>query len=459
MEIKTSDTRFAITQVTNLSPDTPPPVFKLGEILSAHVIAKHPPDLYTVQIGRQALQVRTDQPLQGGETIKLEVTSLGPQLELKPVSARTAENAIAQAVRQLLPQQGPLNDLLTNLAQIGKMSVLPDAGGRANVVTDQLASLARQLLSQLPTAKQAGSAEGLKRILLDSGFFLEHKLLNPSSGTNAFRAELDHDMKAALLRFAEALRKSGSKGQPVTPVQTTAGEGDDIEAALHMKSAPNDLAGKPVRPNLPTGLGAYAETAHALRAGALPAGNERSSFPPLRAHRLQPAPPAAPSISESMDIAKIMDELLRQTESSLSRMQLQQLSTLPTADDPKPVWTFEIPLRNEDRADVIQLRIGQEQSSKQDGSLQKVWSISLAFELEALGPVYANVRLLGQHVTASLWAERSATNGLFREHLETLRRHLTGHGLVTGDINCYHGKPPQPEQASAGSGAFLDTQA
>lgn len=458
MEIKASDIRFSIIQAPGAGPQIPAPVFRLGEILSAYIVSKQPPDQYTLQIGSHAVQARSDQPLTPGQTLRLEVATLHPQLELKIVTAATAEHAVAQAARQLLPQQGPLNALLSNLALITTMPLAAEAAGRSN--TDRLAALVRQFFSQIPSAKQASSADGLKRILLDSGLFLEHKLLQPPSGAD-LDAALNHDLKAALLRFAEALRKSDVAGRPVSPGQPAAGDGGDIDDAFPLKSPADAMTAKSAQPAtsggsgvstqppVPGGSQKYAPALHL---------DERAHFPPLRSHRLQPLPALAPSVAPGMNEREILDELLRQAESSLSRMQLQQLSVLPTREEPHPVWTFEIPLRRDAGADVLQLRIEQERPGSRE-AMQRIWNVTLAFDLDALGPVYASVRLQDRHVSANLWVECAATQSLFREHLDTLRRHMQDHGLLTGDINCHHGKPPQPPSPAAGRGSFLDTQA
>ena len=132
-------------------------------------------------------------------------------------------------------------------------------------------------------------------------------------------------------------------------------------------------------------------------------------------------------------------------------MQLHQLNSLCGEEGAKPVWSMEIPVRRGEQMDVWSLRI-EEDSSGPSQTPAKRWCISLAFELEVLGPVHTRLTLQSGKVSASLWAERERTAALIGQHVDDLRQMLDGAGLSVGDVLCVHGHPPEvPEEPSQSS--------
>ena len=76
-------------------------------------------------------------------------------------------------------------------------------------------------------------------------------------------------------------------------------------------------------------------------------------------------------------------------ESALARIQLGQLASLPT-DQNNAIWMLEVPVRLQERTDLVQMKIKRD-GSKNANPEQQTWSIDIAFDLENLGEPRARI--------------------------------------------------------------------
>jgi len=163
--------------------------------------------------------------------------------------------------------------------------------------------------------------------------------------------------------------------------------------------------------------------------------------PPLRGSQPRPQPRVQVRTESNPAPAPVRQQLARQVESALARVQLSQLASLPAAGGDGVQWLLELPVRGEGYADIFQLRLDQQQRQAESGG-RPVWQVTLAFELPELGPVHARIRFDGEAVSTYFWSERGATADLFNGALEALRRDLRQAGLSVGELVCRHGVYP-----------------
>lgn len=239
-----------------------PVALQPGAVVSARVLHVADSGQVQINIGGQALTVRSEVPLQPGQTLQLSVsqTADGVRLAVVPQQAATANPAqlaaamlsgdaalreaalaakginLASLASQLpapsvalssaltLPEtvvvsntaqaaaarQGSLAQLFANLDAID-LSTLPP----------QLQAAVTQLKAQRPALTAALSAADLKQAFQASGLFMEATL---ASGTSA--ATVATDLKAALMQLRQALTSTlataGNVGGATTNAQAAA---------------------------------------------------------------------------------------------------------------------------------------------------------------------------------------------------------------------------------------------
>jgi hypothetical protein len=155
------------------------------------------------------------------------------------------------------------------------------------------------------------------------------------------------------------------------------------------------------------------------------------------------AQPTVPASLAALSHSGAAAELTRQTEGALARLQLNQLTSLPTTEHPAPLWTLELPLRHNGRADLLHMRIEQDQTAKRSNTQNASWTVSLGLDLDGLGPLHARITLAGERVSTTLWAERGETVALLDKHIDELYHGLARAGLKTDTIRCQQGEPPR----------------
>jgi hypothetical protein len=154
--------------------------------------------------------------------------------------------------------------------------------------------------------------------------------------------------------------------------------------------------------------------------------------------------------------SQIMDELLHHVNGAIARLQVNQISTMANKDNTAPVLSVEVPLYVEDRIDVIQINIFQDQQSHTD-EIQGRWSVSLSMELEQLGIIYATATISQKQVWTTLWAEQQSTVDIINQHLQELNRGYNEAGLNIGATHCRLGTPPPSVKKSPM--AYIDDNA
>ncbi len=382
--MKTPGPTSGIPQQLGPSGGTPTANWRTGQLLQA-TVAESSAGKVVLTIGHRQVSAETSLPLDQGQRLTLQVHSLGKQPVLRILSSSGAA-PLAAAIRLLLPRQGAMTPLLSSITQLAAAPHSP--------LPPLVNALLRSLLRQLPTVETASNAPGLKQALAESGIFLERHLLQAAGADGA---AVGPDLKANLLRLLQLLRN--------WPGQ--------------------DNASGPARGRSPDTSG--------------------SAPPPLRGA----SPAVQPAIQASLDLlnrfGQLRGELLQQVEAALARLQLNQLAGVPRDGERGLLeWLFELPIRRGDDLDLWSLRVFRDlRGQPKSGHGQTTeWSVQLAFDLPALGPMQARLRLAGQRVSTRFWAERPATLPLLRQHLSELRETLLQTGLEVGELDCQAGPMP-----------------
>jgi hypothetical protein len=180
---------------------------------------------------------------------------------------------------------------------------------------------------------------------------------------------------------------------------------------------------------------------------------------PVSAHKI-----VASSLVNESDKEKIISTLSRESEQAVERLKLHQISSLPErlngSEAPQTrQYNFEIPIalngQYGQQTAMAGFRIEQEKKrNPKTGEPTDVWGIRFAIDADVLGPVHAHVRLAGQTISVSLWAEESATHRFFVQSMPMLEAALSENALEIGELRAFNGKPAEPRTAPAGH--FLD---
>ncbi|MCC5857886.1 MAG: flagellar hook-length control protein FliK [Ectothiorhodospiraceae bacterium] len=362
----------------------------------------------------QVLQALVREPTAGGQTrlaIGNRVITLDGIAQLPPGERlRVRVESLAPQLRlQLLPRSSPdgtsrpdaLRELLPR--QQGVNGLLAGAAmvrsdpARLQALPAGVRDALGELWNRLPDAARVQHPEGLRQALQNSGLLFEQRLAGIAHGllpTNA----VDGDMKGQLARLLNRMFQA-------------------------LTAPPNPL----------------------------PAGER----PPSGTGPGQPVRPVSISLPPPAQGTEMLAELARHTEGALARIQTLQINLL-AADGGFPWWA-EVPVRDGDETDVLQLGVNRDGD---DSEGDQSWTVQLSFDFRDWGAVHCTITLQGGRVGTSWWAEQAATARLIDGHLHLLQERLGELGLTVGGMRCVHGSPPHPgSQPPTEGGGLIDERA
>jgi hypothetical protein len=347
---------------------------------------------------RVAVQLSQPLPANIGQQLKLEVVTPGAIAALKILTPSTPVENIPQALRTTLPQQAPLAPLLTNLAFIAKANTVLPAGPRISPPLPQpVVEMTRAIIDHLPRTDTITTANGIKQAVAQSGLFLE-------------------------ARLAQTLQQSLQQPLPAS-LQQQAANSPGAQISIDFKGGL---------------LGLLASLLDIIK--SMPSANTA----PKNAPTLPSS--ASASSTQTMNLQQTLTELRRHVEGGLARLQLNQLVSSAPEEDGKRGWVTELPVRNGENIDLIQLHI---EKDKGRGAKKKtaLWTVALSLELKGLGPVQARVSLAGNIINTSFWTENPQATEFIQENLQTLKHRYHEVGLAVGTLNAHKGQAPMPTSA------------
>jgi hypothetical protein len=382
-----------------------------GQILHASVLTPTSQNSVKLQIGLAELVARTQVPFTPGQRITLDVVKTGVLPELRVLMQAETRHFQAEALRAALPKQMPLPRFFDNLRTLtntlaNNVPIPPFS----KAVATPAEGLKSALLPMLSSAQQPSQSNKLNMEILQT--------LRNLAGSESLQKIGDRLGPELVNRIKTVLENPPSRNQVVSPPLL---KKFILESGLFMepKLATGQAPGPDLKSNLLTLL-------FHLR-GQI----EELMAPEQRTIPTENRPPTSPL---DAGISKLLNQLLRQTEGSLARIQLNQLSSMPAEEGARQVWQLDIPVKHPEGFDNFQLRIEREQSHSEKKGAQHRWRLSLHFDLDPLGPVQAQITLLGEEVSALFLTERKESATLIEQQLTSLEQAFSRAGLKVGHL-------------------------
>lgn len=462
-------------QLNRLSVDAS--LFKVGKILSG-MIGQNTQG-YTLLLAKGAeIPIKTQLPLTKGEVLNFRVAEASgdtivlklqaPPQKMSSQGATPEQVLVQNALKQAIPKQGSYSPLLSNLNQIRAQN--PEQ------LQQNLKQASTKLIESLPTLKQTTDPEGLKQAIKNSGIFLEAKLASAAKGNANSSAQLQGDLKANLLKLYSALSKQLARDQGAAAQKQVPTEGKQAaqqnpiytiqhhsgHKALHTqqqiqqliqqhaqqpnvgKPATPTQAQVPTQPPLPQTQPQQQATPNNPYANAAYLdGSQHKGQIPFPAKGQFPRPQAAqgPNI-DLLNTEATQQKITSQVEASLSRMQLNQIASLPVGNQEgvNMTWLLDVPIRSESRTDIMQMAIEERDAHDPDAPEDmKQWHINLAIDLEHTGPMQASIRLYGKKIQVDVWSEDPDAHFLVKSELRDLRQELEKHEFEVDELNAHVG--------------------
>jgi hypothetical protein len=298
-----------------------------------------------------------------------------------PANGSAADDPVtSDALRRHVPRQASPAPLMSNLGWIAR------GNSGAESLPAPVAQAVNRLWQALPDTQMLTDPKGLQSAIARSGTFLEAALAGKAADSLATGAAVITDLKALMLDLSRVLRDHGARPS---------------SAMTDSSPAPAPVPG---------------------------ANGPLASLP------------AAPATLAVLDTPnQQMNELARQTEGALSRLTTVQITN--TGQDPTAQsMLFELPVRHEDRASMVRLRIDRD-GARRNGSSADSWTVEAAMDLGAIGSLHARVTLHGHRIGVQLRAESPGVVETLSRRSGELESLLREAGLEVDRVVCLHGMP------------------
>lgn len=472
---------------------------QVGQTLQASVLSNVENRLVSLNIGNTVLTAVIEARLQAGQKLLLEVISAGEKPVLKIIQQPSQQAQVDAAIRHALPKQQPHQILFKQLDQ------LISSQATLQKLPERIQSEITRLIQTFPDRQTIIKPDVFRQAFKSSGLFLEAQLSQktPPPSTiiqNDFKVALlrlqnviqeSGLAERPLNQTSTAVAKGDVNGlnsyllatrnvtatplRPplvLTPVNTgfttqpaaspavgTAASPlndavkNDANTSLFNRaiSAGTPIASSPLRPLSVSYFGLPGNTTQPgiTNSVAIPTGTNISEAPfilpaqiPFR-FQMTDNSRASEKFAKLDSLSKLLGLFLKDAESSLARIQLNQLNQLRTEPDQKPSWVFDIPVRTEKGTDLFEFRIEQEDPKKKAADETKIgWSIQVHFTLDSIGEIHSKISLFQKQVSITFWTDNKETQQAFKQHFNQLQQDLETAGLEIEQLSCLHGTPP-----------------
>ncbi len=404
-----------------------------GQLLHASVLSDTSQNLVKLKIGTAELIARTQVSLRADQRLTLDVIKAGVMPELRIVREPVVREYQAEALRSILPAQIPLQRLFANLQAVYSNIIrsMPQPGADLKIPQPLIS-----LPPQLNPTSTTPSATGVDKQMLQVMQSLTDRGVLPSMA-NQFGPKLVQSVTNIL---SAAIPNPGN----ITAAQlrqAIVGYGLFLEAQL--------AAGQPPTASLKSDLlQLLFQIVNILKLDKNQA-------------QLQPDIKGGTSSNSQMDsgVVKLLELLFRHAEGGLARVHLNQLSSLPTDDNSRQVWQFEIPIRHHNQVDSFLIRLEQEQANNTGSETKPIWYVTLSFNIDPLGPVKAKISLRDNEVSTLFLAERPESAELLNRRISELRQAYSDSGLSVGKLLARRGNTTPEPPATPHSSPLLDEKA
>lgn len=226
------------------------PPFKVGQELSATIMGALDDSRLILNIGGALLEANNPGGLAPGQTVRLRVDFLEPQVMLHIVEQEpTIESEASSLLRQRLPGLTDQDKTLTTFPEKLVSSIILLSGTTPRSTLEKLRSFVADILDN----QQPLSPERLMQFVRDSGLHYESKLFRAiGENSSDLAAIADRDLKGLLLGALKDLEAGAGGG---VPRRAIVGQLDhlEIQQAVNLLA---QLEGQPLQIRLPFFTGA-----------------------------------------------------------------------------------------------------------------------------------------------------------------------------------------------------------
>ncbi|MCU7833732.1 MAG: flagellar hook-length control protein FliK [gamma proteobacterium symbiont of Taylorina sp.] len=378
----------------------------------------------------QVVQIKTELSLQAGQQLLLQVHKKSGKVSFQIQHAPMESHKISQYLNQHTLKQQALPQLLASLKDISSQ-----IAQSKTALTPQFAKQVDRIIQHFPQLAELSTIKEIKNILQNSGQFLENKLLTT---------------------IVQSMKLTDSPSKPITNTVIQQISQADFKANLAQLIVliqKNEALILPKNPLLNNNL--YQHIEHKALFGSNIRSAQSFDLPAQVTHAQVQKPAPDANLFQLNSLLVLQSKVLDQLEGVLSRIISTQLQTRERGTDQIQL-NFEIPFRNNDQQEVLQLKIREEIKENEAQKGNKIWTVNLAFHLQSLGGIRIYITLDKQDLSMQFWTEEKNTQQLFQTYFSLLTERLHDAGFTISKLGAFHGIPETAKKEQQDSQFIID---
>ena len=166
-----------------------------------------------------------------------------------------------------------------------------------------------------------------------------------------------------------------------------------------------------------------------------------------------PQPEANTPTLETSDLK----QLQKNGDSSVAKLVLDQLNSIPKEDSPKQIWHLEIPYIDQKNAKTLSLQIEKDKEKSAEQGKEN-WSATITLTPSGLGKLYCKISCYNQTISTRFWSDLPKTANLINHNLDYLKTKLEASGLKIGSMESHQDMPIQNPNLSLPNINLVDEQ-
>ena len=164
-----------------------------------------------------------------------------------------------------------------------------------------------------------------------------------------------------------------------------------------------------------------------------------------------------PKNLQSSDV-DLIKEMQQKTESSLAKIILNQLSSLPKEEGLKQAWVIDLPFLNREFSESIKIEINREQQDN-EGDKQKNWAVTITITPPELGTIHCKVSCFDKTINTRFWSDTEDVVSKITQNLDYLKTQFEKAGIETGHMSAHMGMPTKAIHKNTSNQSLFDQEA
>ncbi len=154
----------------------------------------------------------------------------------------------------------------------------------------------------------------------------------------------------------------------------------------------------------------------------------------------------------------LIKDLQQKTESSLAKIILNQLSSLPKDEGIRQVWILDLPFVHKEIADSVSIEINRQQHNEEDSKPEN-WSVSITVTPPGMDTIHCNISCFDKTINTRFWSDTEAVVSTINNQLDYLKTQFEKVGIIPGHMSVQTGKPRTNKPNSTIDQSLFDQKA